>query len=417
VNSSSTNGFHKYYLFTDVEYKFKQGEHGTFSYARLSEGVVSGQPSKTLIIQNFRIGKLEIICQWASFYHSLPPSTGLFVFIEKAPVTNKRFAILNWSELAPFVTQTFLLFLAKNIIAHGLKLVEIPLLIGYKIPEANIHWQCSVLRSDISPVSISKLGGEYFASLNNLPISWTYTRNASYEYFFGRGKLHDIFTTGRILIIGVGAIGSMVAMTLTRGGCKNLWLADYDYKEPENVCRSEYSFVTGVIDKVVDLRKQLIFISPFISVSISTLLSDFAKHSAQSSEDKVRLQEVFQEFDVIFDCSTDNDLAYLMQDLNISAKIFVLSITNHAKELVCVTQPNGYDWLMHIFNQLGNDEVDLYNPTGCWSPTFKASYNDISLLVQSAIKYINNQFVHTNPVRNFHLSSAEVAGEIKLNQF
>ena len=36
-----------------------------------------------------------------------------------------------------------------------------------------------------------------------------------------------------------------------------------------------------------------------------------------------------------------------------------------------------------------NDVEDLYNPIGCWSPTFKASYNDISTLVQFALKHIN----------------------------
>ena len=68
-----------------------------------------------------------------------------------------------------------------------------------------------------------------------------------------------------------------------------------------------------------------------------------------------------------------------------------LSISNHAKHLICATEQNRYEFVTTQFNGsvLEFDTEDLHNPTGCWSPIFKASYNDINTLVQFSIKHIN----------------------------
>ena len=81
---------------------------------------------------------------------------------------------------------------------------------------------------------------------------------------------------------------------------------------------------------------------------------------------------------------------YITGELNLTSTIFNLSIINHAKALVCGVSPNHYRFVRHQFdNILENDTLDLYNPIGCWNPTFKASYNDISIMVQLSLKIIN----------------------------
>lgn len=42
----------------------------------------------------------------------------------------------------------------------------------------------------------------------------------------------------------------------------------------------------------------------------------------------------------------------------------------------------------------------MYNPTGCWSPTFKASYNDVATLTQYALKIINGM-IDTKTLTSF----------------
>ncbi|MFK2394930.1 ThiF family adenylyltransferase [Bacteroides fragilis] len=83
---------------------------------------------------------------------------------------------------------------------------------------------------------------------------------------FGRGAFCETFTKKKILVIGVGAIGSMFAKTLVKCGCTNISLLDYDLKKPENICRSEYTFLTGVTDKVTELSAELSAISPYVEI-------------------------------------------------------------------------------------------------------------------------------------------------------
>jgi hypothetical protein len=48
-----------------------------------------------------------------------------------------------------------------------------------------------------------------------------------------------------------------------------------------------------------------------------------------------------------------------------------------------------------------NDLEDIYNPTGCWNPTFKASYTDIACMVQLAMKHIVKMLSGDEEKKNF----------------
>lgn len=423
VPEKAINGITSIFLFTDVYYQFTKGEYGIFKYSSISEGVMKKEKTITHIIQDFKTDGTdkEIKTDWANYYKNFPLGAGIFHFIEEPPVLNQRFAIENWTDLQPFCTQKFLLYLFwLNEQYSEDKPAELPLLIGYKINEIEIHWQAILIDMKRFPcyappsVGLSRRVGAFF----NQEIQWARTRNCSYKYYFGRGKLNNKLSKSKILIIGLGAIGSMVATTLTRGGCKNITLIDYDIKEPENVCRSEYLFSTGITDKIKDLAITLHNISPFVEVQYSYELTDCLKYFANETDSKAKVEKNFEDFDIVFDCSTDNDLAYLLNQIKINGELFNISITNHAKELVCVVSPNNYEWLIKIFETLNRNDHDLYEPTGCWNPTFKASYNDIASLVQFVIKHINLCFENGTPIRNFYLSNSfDDAYNIKLKQF
>lgn len=302
--------------------------------------------------------------------------------------------------------------------------MHMPLFIGYKTKGHNIHWQAAMLEIGKFPIRGVKDGKMYYTELINSNIDWLLTRNCSYNNFFGRGRLDDKLISKKILIMGLGAIGSMVATTLTRGGCINISLLDYDVKEAENVCRSEYFFNSGVNNKTNDLASLLTNISPFIEVKslkdeFSIALNYYLKSLHDNDGNKLPLEAFLNEFDLIFDCTTDNDLMFALSKLSIVADLIVLSISNHASELVCGVKPNYYEFITDQFeNKLDIDQKDLYNPTGCWSPTFKASYNDINTLVQFAIKNINLQYKQKRDLRNFVLKTSFDNGfEIKLEQY
>lgn len=416
------NGIKYSFLFTEVDYTFKKGQFGFFNYSELSKGVNRAEKTITNIVCSFNIEKNVIPCKWSEAYLKLANSEGIFVFIEKPPIKNKRFAIENWVELEPYVDQSFFDFLYALSTNTPLKNKPpiLPLFIGYKISSFEIHWQSVLIQSNDFPnygVKANNPGRSYLGKFQDKEIIWAETKNISYKYFFGRGTLHKKLTSSKILIIGIGAIGSILASTLVRGGCTNIYISDYDLKEPENVCRSEYLFLTGITEKVQDLSNLLIAISPFVSVTVIEKLIDYAKYLINDSNWLKTIENTFNEYDIVFDCTADNDLAHIFDLLNLKSDIFNISITNHAKNLVCVVKPNIYQWMIEIFKFLQNDIKDLYNPTGCWSPTFKATYSDVNTLVQYAIKHINYCFERQVPIRNFHLSASyEEAFMINMTQ-
>lgn len=213
----------------------------------------------------------------------------------------------------------------------------------------------------------------------------------------------------RILIIGIGAIGSMVAKTLTRSGSKYLSLYDVDLNEPGNVCRSEYDFLSGISDKPYELSSILQSISPFVQCEISPKdLDSWIKLTMENDEAKNAVQDILNRYDIIFDCSTDDGMMYVLDKLNLRAKLVNISISNHANELVCALGNNITETVKFIYMKIiKSDTTDMFYPTGCWSPTFKASYNDIAAKLQFALKHIVAMLTATEPESNFYVSETQ----------
>ncbi len=403
---------HFAFFFNEVDYVFTKNQYGYIDYSIISNGLFYKEKISSNIIQKFYDRNRKVISdvKWNFQLKALPINIGLFLFLKDAPSNNQRWVFDNWNELKTFLPQDFLYFLhLQEKKFQKDKGKYLPLFIGYNISETEIHWQVIMLEIGNFPIYGEKVNQQWLTMIHdNRKIDWGMTRNCSYKYFFGRGLLNEKLTNGKILIIGIGAIGSIIAKTLVRSGCKKVDFIDYDIKEPENVCRSEYSFFTGINNKTNDLICELCLISPFFEpinggYEFSEVFDYFLKSRLTNTDIKTEIEKQLNEYDVIFDCSTDNDLLYLLSKLNLNTTLLNLSISNHAKQFVCAAEQNRFNFISTQFN--GNvlkfDIEDLYNPTGCWSPTFKASYNDINTLVQFAIKHINLKFDKNKDLRNF----------------
>jgi molybdopterin/thiamine biosynthesis adenylyltransferase len=422
------HGAQRVFLFTEADYEFRKGEYGEVEYSYLSTGLFHKDPVYTYVVQKFKSAKNSYDCKWNSSIKNLTKEgskVGLFFFAEQPPVFKKKFVVLNWLQLKSFLNQGFLnkLHNVQKEYSKDQKGTHMPLFIGYKIGEKEIHWQAIMLEVGDFPIHGIKVEKNYYTEVVSKDIEWGLTRNCSPSYFFGRGKLSDRITKKKILIIGIGAVGSIVATTLTRGGSFQIDLIDYDIKEPENICRSEYRFISGLNNKANDLASVLTEISPFVEVRLNYEFSEvfnfYLKAFYQNTENRKSFEDCLNNYDLIFDCSTDNDLMYVLNQLEIKADVINFSISNHANELVCGVKPNYYHFVMEQFeNRVKNDLEDLYNPTGCWNPTFKASYNDINVLIQFAIKHINTLYEKKLSLRNFVIKALYENGfNIKLEQY
>ncbi|MCO5259727.1 MAG: ThiF family adenylyltransferase [Crocinitomicaceae bacterium] len=426
VTESPINDTYYSFMFTECKESFYKDELGTVKLSLFNDGILRGKKNFNFFIQKFvPINGEPKNCQWNQYYNKQRAHLeGLYYYIEDAPVTNGRFAYTNWSELNLPQNLLNLLHQHEREKREKLKGRVIPLFIGYKTVGTEIHWQAALLEIGKFPIKgvpekfNGHKTGKWNTHLVDTEIKWGLTRNSSYQYFFGRGVFSKVLTEKKILIIGVGAVGSIIAQTLTRGGCKYIDFIDHDIKEPENVCRSEYKFANGITSKTVELEKNLYEISPFLnSIKLNdnyfeTLIKTFYSDTKRQK----KFIDDLKPYDLIFDCSTDNDLMYVLNSLKLETDLINISITNHAKELICAFHPNIYNFVNNQFsNVLKNDVEDLYEPTGCWNPTFKASYNDINVLVQLALKHINKIISGEKAKNNFVIHEAD--NSLKIVEF
>ena len=405
--------------FTQFEKKVEADKYGYAFLAPIMDGDYNGKVVKNFVVQSIgdANGNNRIKCLWSSKYDELKYILCPYVVLSKIPCKYNKFALDDFKDLNDYFTSEQLKFLHSYENRFNKKLggYPVPILLGYKIPSGELHWIASLSKVGNFPtegIPETKNGiktGRWLTKFYQDRIQWAMTYDASYNLFFGRGAFCETFTKKKILVIGVGAIGSMFAKTLVKCGCTNISLLDYDLKKPENICRSEYTFLTGVTDKVTELSAELSAISPYVEIKCLPNQYDFAiKSSKFNKQYKEYTINELDSYDLIFDCSTDDDLMHILEELNLKPEIINISITNHASELVCAFSPNIEHFVNIVFNNmLHNDDLDMYAPTGCWSPTFKASYNDIALMIQYAIRHIYNMLNGTEMKQNFILRDTD----------
>lgn len=407
--------------FNNICKAFVRGEFGLIELSETQSGIYNGKLMRNFYLQSFHNIHLKEITslQWNPRIKSLNRTTAIYTYVESIPAENGKFAFENWGQIASFLDQKFLdalyqwdeSFFEKGQVVH--------LLIGYKIPNGEIHWELIILKGGELPIKgIKNQNKKWITTLiENKNIVWGSTQNISYEYFFGRGKLENPLTDGKVLLIGIGAVGSIVANTLIRGGCKDVCIIDFDTKYPENICRSEYTLNPLVCSKVEDLQEQLYNISPYVTIPAVNV--DLKYFFNNTPEKLLEFEGIFNGYDFVFDCTTDNDLLYWISQLNLTKNFFSFSISNKAVQLVAACNANRYKFSQTQFNDILNYDIDdLHEPIGCWSPTFKASYNDINLLVQTALKHINLKIKTNKTIANFVIeTSFEDNLKIVLNEF
>ena len=91
-----------------------------------------------------------------------------------------------------------------------------------------------------------------------------------YQNIFSRNKgilETDIMSKKRVVILGCGSVGSLVAMELARSGVGNFLLADPDIIEYHNICRHQCGIEDVGDLKINALKRKLLNINPHINIS------------------------------------------------------------------------------------------------------------------------------------------------------
>lgn len=116
----------------------------------------------------------------------------------------------------------------------------------------------------------------------------------------GQHKLNQ----AKVVVVGCGGLGSVTAVYLAGSGIGNLHLLDFDVVAITNLHRQVF-YKTNDIGKSKSevLAKHINEINPFINVS----------HS-QSALEKENVFKIFENFDIIIDCTDNLQIKYLIND-------------------------------------------------------------------------------------------------------
>jgi molybdopterin/thiamine biosynthesis adenylyltransferase len=112
---------------------------------------------------------------------------------------------------------------------------------------------------------------------------------------------HARLAASRIGIVGLGSLGSKVALSLARSGVRRFQLVDDDVLLPENICRHELSWAAVGLHKVQALQEDLSLIAPNMEVAIHI-------HRVGGQESAMHAARVVKELgacDLLIDATAD----------------------------------------------------------------------------------------------------------------
>lgn len=248
--------------------------------------------------------------------------------------------------------------------------------------------------------------------VQDIPLNTSIAKRIKQDEFYGRGCLASGFINKKILLIGLGAIGSFLAETLVRGGIRDITLSDGDYVEAGNLCRASFEMNSIGDSKASALADKLKRISPFCAVrnegtwyENGFFLCDY-KHGEFYGNVNYDSQEKFlkeiEKYDLIIDCTASNELLhFLSYAVKLPTQLISVCITNHAKDCLFLSNTNGnvFEQRKHVLAKIEQDTDNFYVAgTGCYSPTFLATASDILPFTNLVVRKINKSLASTMPI-------------------
>jgi hypothetical protein len=232
------------------------------------------------------------------------------------------------------------------------------------------------------------------------PIVWLKSENWHSDRIGARGRVMDRLRRSRIAIVGVGAIGSLMAELLIRGGVEDLLLIDGDDIEVGNLARHRLRMDSLPARKATSLAQDLNITSPHARVRDYPRTLPAALPEARA---------LLEDQDVVLDCTAEAaPLQILSQVTWDNPKLFAsISVGLGARRLYFFAA-RGVCFPLKTFDALvaprldeerqRTDVDDLpWAGAGCWHPHFPARLDDLMLMTATALKLLEAEAVRPHP--------------------
>jgi hypothetical protein len=283
------------------------------------------------------------------------------------------------------------------------------LLVGFPIPERIgeapklLHWQAQRFPVLSSGKRFAKgfrpnENGYWRNDLQTIlardsTIEWIKSENWSTEYLLSRGALPSELRKRKVVLLGAGALGSVLADILTRSGLSDLTVVDADRLEAGNLVRH-----IGTLQGVGEYKATVVS-------SILRSHSPFSKARGIPLRFPLLPEADLTEIagaDVIIDCTASNDVLRALESIAWTSKKLFLSysIGLNATRLFAYSAI-GDTFPAQAYQQSMEPWLELENAgeaeggglaregTGCWSPVFPATTADIWLMAALIAKHVS----------------------------
>lgn len=392
-------------LWSDVQYT-----HGIAEMGQLHKGA-------PLVVREFKTpqGKLLVKPSWGTVISEAPSQpVAVWIRLTELPVLPPFRAPATWGEFRSAVKNSGIrhddiLEKALATIRDGLRHIA---LIGFPIPQEygpakephQMHWQalslpivsrgrnyCHGFRPNAKGYWMRDRQ-KFFRDSDT--IQWLKSINWHEDQVSGRGRINPVLSGRRIAIIGAGAIGSVLAELLVRGGVRELFIVDADTVEAGNLVRHTLSLADVGKPKAAALADHLNQVSPHARVE--GVVEAFPHPLTAESETKLK------ECEVVLDCSATDDVLRVIGDWKWKSgtAIFSLSLGFEAERLYLLSGMPGTDY-MRLLEEAFKSELEIdkellesaelpTEATGCWHPLFPARIDRIWAMVGIAIGHIEN---------------------------
>jgi hypothetical protein len=280
------------------------------------------------------------------------------------------------------------------------------LMLGYPMPvrvgeaTSEVHWDALLLprlaKAEGQPprgFRPNALGwwyrDRYTKFADPTALEYLYADNWSSERLQARGRLPSAVRDGSVALLGVGALGSVLAEMLVRGGVKHIALFDADHLEAGNIVRHANTLVDVGQLKVPAVARRLRQISPTVRV---------VEFNETLSGDAGSIEERLDEYDAIVDCTSSDDALMLLSTAWWSIpRVFASFSMGYGGKRLFSFGVNGHrfpqdeftrgvrPWLEYEAKEWA-DSDEILEGAGCWTPLFPARHDDVTLAAAICVK-------------------------------
>jgi hypothetical protein len=224
-------------------------------------------------------------------------------------------------------------------------------------------------------------------------IAWCSSENWHPTRLGARGQLAPSLRSERVALIGVGALGSMLAELLVRGGTYDLTLVDGERVEAGNLVRHVLTQTALGEFKAKALAAHLNAVSPHARVVAVPRELPLAA---------AEVKELLEPFDLVIDCTSSDDVLIALGRVMFGGpKSFASASVGWAcRRLFCFLARATSFPSEEYWRQVGpwltaEREAEIpaeerWAGAGCWHPVFPAQAVDLSLMAAAATKEIEH---------------------------